>query len=349
MRLIKATSDLLEPWTSSVASAIISAVDRAVPPRVVRVIERKGELFVEPGDEKSPIKIQLDVDDGGGGGNLRGLIGGMNVEVVLNPKHFIFRPVEVPARAADFFEGIVRAQIDRLTPWTAAEAVFGCSRPVASGGETITTIAAFTTRKTIDKYVVPLSRFHPAAVSIWTQPTEHQVDRVKVFDQNSRKYLGATRLNRALKMTFGLTGVFAMLAVLSATLVTGYLGAQEEEISSEISQRRAAIRSNSNAGDRSPIAMLRRRKLTTTPVVLVLDGLTKVLPDNTYVTELHLADNKVQIVGISADASSLIPLIEQSKAFSKATFFAPTTSSPSDRRERFHIEAEIQTPTGDNP
>jgi hypothetical protein len=45
----------------------------------------------------------------------------------------------------------------------------------------------------------------------------------------------------------------------------------------------------------------------------------------------------------------LIPLIEQSTTFKSATFFAPTTSSASDRNERFHIEAEIQTTPGGKP
>jgi general secretion pathway protein L len=347
MKPIKAISDLLDPWTGSVATAIISAVDRAMPPRIVRVVEQGGELFIESADGNPAIKVSPGAIDSNG--NLGNLLGGARIEIMLDPKHFVLRPVEVPARAADFLEGIVRAQIDRLTPWNATEALFGCSRPVVSGGETITTIVAVTTRKAIEKYVGPLLVFHPAAISIWTQPTEYQVDRLKVFEQNSRQYLGATQLNWALKAAFSLTGLAALLAVLSALSLSSYLGAQQDAINNEISQRRAAIRTNTAAGDRSPIAMLRHRKLETTPLVLVLEGLTKVLPDNTYVTELHLADNKVQIVGVSADASSLIPLIEQSKTFKSATFFAPTTSSPSDRNERFHIEAEIQTPAGGKP
>jgi general secretion pathway protein L len=347
MRPIKAISDFLDPWTGSVANAIIYAVDRAMPPRVVRVVEQGGELFVESADGNPAIKVSPDSIDGAG--ELGNLLGGAKIEIMVDPKHFVLRSVEVPARAADFLEGIVRAQIDRLTPWSATEALFGCSRPVVSGGETITTIVAVTTRKAIEKYVGPLSVFHPAAISIWTQPAEYQVDRLKVFEQNSRQYLGAAQLNWALKATFSLTGLAALLAVLSALSLSNYLGAQQEGINGEISQRRAAIRANTTAGDRSPIAMLRHRKLGTIPLVLVLEGLAKVLPDNTYVTELHLADNKVQIVGVSADASSLIQLIEQSKTFKSATFFAPTTSSPSERNERFHIEAEIQTPTGSKP
>ena len=76
--------------------------------------------------------------------------------------------------------------------------------------------------------------------------------------------------------------------------------------------------------------------------VIVLEALSQVLPDHTYVTELHLAGTKLQIVGITRDAPSLIPLIEQSQHFARATFYAPTTRSSSDPGERFHIEARIE-------
>jgi len=135
--------------------------------------------------------------------------------------------------------------------------------------------------------------------------------------------------------------VAALLAVSSAVYVGNSLGAQEAELARQISARRAAIRAG-NDGDRSPIAALERRKYATPASVIVLDALSQVLPDNTYVTELHLAGNKLQIAGITRDAPGLIPLIEQSQHFTRATFYAPTTRSPSDPGERFHIEARIE-------
>jgi len=76
--------------------------------------------------------------------------------------------------------------------------------------------------------------------------------------------------------------------------------------------------------------------------VIVLDALSQVLPEHTFVTELHLAGAKLQIVGITRDAPSLIPLIEHSQHFTHATFYAPTTRSSSDPGERFHIEARVE-------
>jgi general secretion pathway protein L len=91
-----------------------------------------------------------------------------------------------------------------------------------------------------------------------------------------------------------------------------------------------------------PLAALERRKYDTPSSVIVLEALSRVLPDHTYVTEMHLAGNKLQIAGITRDAPSLIPLIEQSPHFRRATFYAPTTRAPSDPGERFHIEARVE-------
>ena len=351
MNLFQTTGAILSAWTGSVAAAIVAGLDRVVSPRIVRLVEDDGGGFtVETATKSDNVPARIAFVDGAlSASNLAPIFRGSRVEIVLLPRRFLFRPLELPARAAGFLDGIVRAQIDRLTPWNASEAVFGCSAPVESGAESITTVIAATTRKVAMTYVQAVSGFHPAAVAVCTDVAERNAGRVKVFEQKARGHLDAVKLSRALSIVLGVAVVAALVSVIAATYVADNLGGQESELARQISARRAAIRAGTDSGDRSPIAALERRKYETPASVIVLDALSRLLPDHTYVTELHLAGSKLQIVGITRDAPSLIPLIEQSQHFTRATFYAPTTRAPSDPGERFHIEVRVEPKNTVNP
>jgi general secretion pathway protein L len=345
MKFFQMIVEILRGWTDSVAAAIIAGFDRVASPRVVRMIEQDDGGFTIEAAAKPDMAARAGFADGtlqALGLDLGPVLKGNRVEIVLQPRRFLFRPLELPARAADFLEGIVRAQIDRLTPWTASEAVFGCSAPAASGTESITTTVAATTRKTAMSYVQAVLAFHPTAVAVCTDIADHNAGRVKVFEQKARGHLDANRLSRMLLIGLAVVAIGTLLSAVAATYMVDRLSSQEYELARQISQRLAAIRSSSDQGDRSPIAALEQRKHETPASVIVLDALTKALPDNTYLTEFHLAGSKLQIVGITRDAPALIPLIEQSTHFTRATFYAPTTRATTDPGERFHIEALVR-------
>ena len=92
----------------------------------------------------------------------------------------------------------------------------------------------------------------------------------------------------------------------------------------------------------TPLRALERRKYQSPSSVIVLEVLSQILPDHTYVTELRIEGDKVRVTGVTRDAPELIRLLERSPNFTRATFFAPTTRGPSDPGERFHIEAQIE-------
>ncbi|WP_246801212.1 PilN domain-containing protein [Bradyrhizobium genosp. L] len=341
--MVSSLTAIVSAWTTSVANALIAAINRVVSPRVVRLVEGDdGGFAVETAGKQDNVPARIGFADGAlSAPNLASLFRGKRVEIVLQPKRFLFRPLELPGRASDFLEGIVRAQIDRLTPWSAADAVFGCTAPVSSSGDAISTMIAAAPRRVATSYAQAVALFHPSAVAVATR-VEGQAAPVKVYEQSARGHLDAARLARALQLVLGAAAVIAVISAGVSAYVGSSLGAQEEELARQISARRATIRAGADGGDRSPVAALERRKYETPSSVIVLETLSRLLPDHTYVTELHLAGNKLQISGITSNAPSLIPLIEQSQHFTRATFFAPTTRGPSDPGERFHIEARVE-------
>jgi general secretion pathway protein L len=340
MSSLNSLRGIIDAWTGTVASTIVAALERMVAPRVVRLVEGEGGAFALEAAKLDNGPKQLSFEDGKfEGANLAQIARGSRVEIVLRPARFLFRPLELPARAADFIEGIVRAQIDRLTPWSAAEAVFGCSPPVAHGSESITTEIAAAPRRLAMSYVEAVSPFHPSAIAIVTEAGGG--GHIKVFEQKSRGAIDPVRLSRTLQAVLALAAVAAVVGSVAASYLADSLSAQERELERQITQRRAALRGD-GGGERSPLALLERRKYETPASVIVLESLSRILPDHTYVTEMHLSGNKIQIGGITRDAPALIPLIEQSQHFTRATFYAPTTRSSTDPGERFHIEAQIE-------
>src|ERR1044072_2560880 len=188
MKLLQPVTTILRGWTDTVAAAVIAMFHRLSSPRVIRLLEQNDGSFTgEAAAGKSEqLPRHLAFADGNFvESNLAQMFRGSRVEIDLQPRRFLFRPLELPARAADFLEGIVRAQIDRLTPWNAGEAVFGCSPPVKSGAESITTVIAATTRKAAMSYVEAVSAFHPAAVALCTEVAERNAGRVRVFEQKA--------------------------------------------------------------------------------------------------------------------------------------------------------------------
>ena len=330
---------IFDAWTGTVADAAVAGLERMVRPRLVRLVEGETGAFALEAAKTEGAPTAIVFEDGKfAGADLAPVVLGCRVEIVLRPARFLFRPLELPMRAADCLEGIVRAQIDRLTPWSAGEAVFGCSAPVAQGRESITTMIAAAPRRLATGYVEALSGLHPSAIAVLTEAPEG--GRIKVFEQKSRGAIDPVRLSRTLQAVLAVAAIAAVLGSVIAGYLADSLSAQESELARQITQRRAAIR-GVEGGERSPLALLERRKYDTPASVIVLESLSRLLPDHTFVTEMHLAGNKLQISGITRDAPSLIPLIEQSQHFTRATFYAPTTRTPSDPGERFHIEAQI--------
>jgi general secretion pathway protein L len=266
------------------------------------------------------------------------------VELHLQPSRFIFRPLELPARAKEFLEGIVRTQIDRLTPWSPVDAAFGWSPPRDIANDRIAVTVAATAREMIAPFVEAVARLGASAVDVFTylEGFDGNASPVKVFEQTAKGALDVGRVRRALIAILAFVAILAGASSIADMTLGGDLEARQLDVSRRIALwRTSAFADQRSAGD-SAVTALQRRKRETPLSVIVLEALSQALPDNTYVTELRITGDKMQVIGVTGDAPALIRLIEQSPHFTRATFFAPTTRSPSEPGEHFHIEAHVE-------
>ena len=254
----------------------------------------------------------------------------------------LFRPLELPQRATEFLGGVVRAQIDRLTPWTANDAVFGWSEPAEAGADRIAVTVAATARALVQPLVDALTAAGAEAVSVTATPPGGAA--ITVLDHQAPGTLDFARVRRALVAVLIVTGLLGGRLAQRRGARRGQSGKPPGR--TDAPHRRAARgdprRTRRRTGS-DPVARARAPQVRQTPSsVIVLEVLSQILPDHTYVTELRIEGDKLRVIGVTRDAPGLIRLIEQSPNFTRATFFAPTTKAPTDPGERFHIEAQIE-------
>jgi general secretion pathway protein L len=332
-------------WIDSVAGGIVSAFSSFGKRKTVQVIEEEeGSFLIQPAGRNAPSERVQIVDGqlvGSHAGSIAAMLDGSRAELVLRPARVLFRPLELPQRATEFLGGVVRAQIDRLTPWGANDAAFGWSDPVVAGADRIAVTVAATARALVQPLVDALVAAGAEAVAVTATPPD--AAPITLLDHQARGALNFGRVRGALVALLIGAGLLAGISLSAAAVVSvGYTN-QQDELSRRIAERRALIRAGREGPQAAtPLRALERRKYQSPSSVIVLEVLSQILPDHTYVTELRIEGDKVRVTGVTRDAPELIRLLERSPNFTRATFFAPTTRGPSDPGERFHIEAQIE-------
>ena len=76
--------------------------------------------------------------------------------------------------------------------------------------------------------------------------------------------------------------------------------------------------------------------------VELIDELTRLMPDGTWLHRLDIKNGEIQFQGLSDAASSLIGVVESSPVFHEARFGSPITRDARSGKERFHISARLE-------
>ncbi|MGH7001950.1 MAG: PilN domain-containing protein, partial [Stellaceae bacterium] len=144
----------------------------------------------------------------------------------------------------------------------------------------------------------------------------------------------------------GLSGLAAILACAVLTIPIYRAHRAAEALSAELAQvKRQADESlrlqKEIDAEIQESGFLGARKRQAVSASETIDMLTRLLPDDTYLTEMDLSNATMQISGIAASASGVLGLLDQSQRFTDAAFRSPVIQDQRTSREQFNISAKI--------
>jgi hypothetical protein len=126
-----------------------------------------------------------------------------------------------------------------------------------------------------------------------------------------------------------------------------------EAVNAELRKRRPAVEAleklQKQGGDyRKEMAELDQIRASEISKGEILDELTRLLPDTTWIWNLRYNGKEIELSGFADSASDLIPILDRSPLFEKVEFLAPVTkemqmrSDGNKEKERFKIKAKIE-------
>jgi general secretion pathway protein L len=269
------------------------------------------------------------------------------VTLELPADEIVVQRINVPAQAREFIPGIVRNQIERLSPWPADQVVFGFDAEVSAEDPAILDARVLMTsranleaaRKELAARGVAADRIvarergaaDAQSVTLWSRYDHGPGQGL----EPARKAVGAVVL-AVFGLSFGLSAWWLVSA--SATR------AESEEVAARAATLQRQLQPSRAASPSAALDPAERAwllKESSPSGVMVLESLSRALPDSAYVTELSLQKATVRIVGLTDDAASLIAPLESIGQFAEVHFFAPTTRGPDGQLFWFHIEARV--------
>jgi general secretion pathway protein L len=344
---------VLKRWIEVLAKLVLAWREQRRGRRTLMISEENGALLVRQsganaaGRDAGPKPKVLSASSAK---RIARAARGRFVILSLSADKVVTRHLNVPAQAREFLAGIVRNQIERLSPWPATEVMYGFAandgdsasldiRVLMASRATIdsarATLAAAGLE--VDRIVARRPDGDPAPtasepVTLWS----------RITDAPQEDMATATRL-----IGGGIAAAVAWAVILGIFTLTMASSIRREN--EELAARAKTLQRQLQAG-RTPASMASLpppqrawlSKETAASSVIVLEALSRALPDSAHLAEIKLDGTTLRIIGNADDAPALLAPLEKSGHLSNVHFFAPTTRGPDGRQFRFHIEARIE-------
>jgi general secretion pathway protein L len=264
--------------------------------------------------------------------------------IVLLPSQQVLRKVlSLPAATEAGLHNVLRFEMDRHTPFTGEQVYFGYRILERDRRHQRLHVELLVVpRDYLDELLKSLDGLgvHPSVVSVaegearWTNQSINLLPGRLLRTRNAG-WRGSRRLQ--------VTAVLGLLLLAGLPLLRQQQRLEQLTASLDAPKanaaRAATIREQLQAQEASR-AYLLEQQAQAGEALWILNELTGLLPDSTWLSRFELSNARLRLDGESAEASGLIALLEQAKTLQNVSYASPITSNPRTQKDRFSLFAE---------
>ncbi len=342
-------------WLDELAGLIPEEVRRRVASlhnRLLLVVDNSGGyLAIETGDRREALgRIDLHA---GQPDTVRRMIAsapqgarniGTDVVICLPADRALRASVSLPIAAERNLDQVVGFEFERLVPFKREDVYF--SHSIVNRNKTARNLQVELTvvpRLDVQELLRQTRRLdlRVACIEVAGVRPPFAASRI-VLDEQDRP---AAR-SRARLLTLGLGALATLLMI--ACIVIPFVRANRaaDALAAQVADARREAETSLSLQKQIDAVIqdqqfLVNRKRQTPAITELLDIVTRLTPDDTWLTELQVAGSEIHLIGASSSATTLLGLVDQSPSFRNAAFRSSITQDSKIDRERFDIAAHI--------
>ncbi|NZA28409.1 PilN domain-containing protein [Luteimonas sp. SJ-92] len=262
--------------------------------------------------------------------------------LVLTAVAGLRRRMLVPGAAAERLREVLGFEIDRQTPFAAADVCFDARLLERRADGQLEVELVVAPRSAVDAALAALGPPADGLAGVDLDDGEGEPLGVNLLPE-TRRYRRADpwqRWNLALAAVALLATAAALWQVLENRRAAA--DAFEQASLPRIEQARAASAQRQQLDDLiEGMRHLEQARAARPTMVELLDELSRRLPDSTYLEKLAIENERMLLIGLSSEASALIGQLEESALWRSPALTGAVQPDPRTRRDRFTLTAEI--------
>ncbi len=269
------------------------------------------------------------------------------LELFVPYQQVIIKRIQLPKVALENLENVLKFEMDLYTPLTSEQVLYGY-KVLESDDQWIAINLMVTPKRGIEKILKQLSNYGLSVHRIYSNEFKDSRDDNSFPDIN---LLPAVPEAESVSPLSNLTGYLfiALLILIGATIYLpinqkieqlNYLNVELKQAKKEAVE----IIKLKNDIDESvkKLTTIVRAKTKEAVMLEVINELSLVLPEDSWVYQFNKKQNFVQIRGYAAKASSVMTSIESSSLFSHTQFKSPVVTDKRVKKERFDLKMKIE-------
>lgn len=260
------------------------------------------------------------------------------IELRVDGRQAVERVIQLPKSALSYAGSIVRHQIDRVTPWTADSSAYDYN-PVSGATDQVRLVAVG--RAQLSSLVETIEQTG-AQVGLVGISTDALASPSSVDLLHRRRAAKLAKARRIASVGFASLLTIGVVSVAGTSWAHWQAARVREGVAVNLDLARQDLQTSRDRSLDEATPQLVARKVSTKPMVVLLDELSAELSDGTYLVALSVEANTVRMVGYSRNAPDLIQTLENTAFLKEVAFASSVAHDAIAQRDRFEIAAEIE-------